>query len=158
MPGVRPIRPAAPRARRGLAALVAAATVAASACSGSGDRPLGELRLATDSFTIRVRPDPAPPRALDQITWTVRVTDKATGQPVQGGQGRIFATSRDGKNIDNGFAEAAELGTYTTTLMFITSGMWAMGVQFRRDSTQVLQRTKDWTQDVRPDSGFGPKP
>jgi hypothetical protein len=38
--------------------------------------------------------------------------------------------------------------------MFLTSGMWAMGVQFRRDSTQVLQRTKDWTQDVRADTSF----
>jgi hypothetical protein len=143
--------------RRALLIGVALATAvsAVTGCVGGGDRPLGELRLSTDSFTIRVRPEPAPPMALGQITWTVRVSDKTTGQPVQGGQGRIFATNRDGKSIDNGFEEATELGTYRTKLMFLTSGMWAMGVQFRRDSTQVLQRTKDWTQDVRPDTSFG---
>jgi hypothetical protein len=133
---------------------VVVGVAALAGCAGGGDRPLGELRMTTDSFTIRVRPDPAPPYALDQTTWTVRVSDKATGQPVQGGQGRIFATNRDGKSIDNGFEEATELGTYKTRLMFLTSGMWAMGVQFRRDSTKVLQRTKDWTQDVRADTSF----
>jgi hypothetical protein len=26
--------------------------------------------------------------------------------------------------------------------------MWAMAIQFRRDSTQILQKTQDWTQDI----------
>jgi hypothetical protein len=34
--------------------------------------------------------------------------------------------------------------------MFLTAGEWALGVQFRRDSTQALQRTLDWRQVVRP--------
>jgi hypothetical protein len=31
---------------------------------------------------------------------------------------------------------------------FLTAGEWALGVQFRRDSTQALQRTLDWRQTV----------
>jgi hypothetical protein len=77
------------------------------------------------------------------------VTDRETGRPIDVGEGRIFASSRDGKNIANGFAPAEQIGTYRTTLQYITAGTWAMGIQFRVDSTRVLERTEDWTQDVR---------
>ena len=105
-------------------------------------------RLWTDDFYIRVTPNPAPPRALEQVEYTVVVQDKKTRQPIDDGQGRIFATNEDRKNTDNGFEKAPEPGTYRTKLFFATSGPWAMGVQFRRDSTQKLQRTNDWMQEV----------
>ncbi len=135
---------------RGVRALLVAGVLAtvATACTG-GDRRPNEFRMATESFSIRVSPDPSPPRALEPVTWTVVVTDKETGRPIDGGEGRIFASSRDGKNIANGFAPTEQVGTYRTSLFFVTAGTWAMGVQFRRDSTQVLERTEDWTQDVR---------
>ena len=105
-------------------------------------------RLWTDDFYIRVTPNPAPPRALEQIEYTVVVQDKKTRQPIDIGEGRIFATNEDRKNTDNGFEKSAEPGTYRTTLFFATAGNWAMGIQFRRDSTQRLQRSNDWYQEV----------
>jgi hypothetical protein len=48
------------------------------------------------------------------------------------------------------------VGTYRTTLTFVTSGEWAMGIQFRRDSTKVLQRTLDWRQTVLSERPDGP--
>ena len=39
--------------------------------------------------------------------------------------------------------------------MFITAGEWAMGVQFRRDSTQALQQSLDWRQMIRPATPLG---
>jgi hypothetical protein len=78
----------------------------------------------------------------------VVVHDAETGLPIQGGQGRIFATNRDMKTVSNGLEETGELGTYRSNLMFVTAGMWAMAIQFRRDSTQILQKTQDWTQDI----------
>lgn len=111
-------------------------------------RPVGELRFRTDSFVVRVSPETLPTRAQDQIVWRVTVHDIITGMPIQGGQGRVFATSKDRKSIANGLAESGELGTYRTTLMYVTAGMWAMALEFRRDSTQRLQRTEDWTQDI----------
>ena len=33
-------------------------------------------------------------------------------------------------------------------ILFVTAGMWAMAMEFRRDSTLPLQRTEDWTQDI----------
>jgi hypothetical protein len=76
------------------------------------------------------------------------VHDAKTGLPIQGGQGRIFGTNKDMKTVANGLEETGELGTYRSNLMFVTAGMWAMALQFRRDSTQILQKTQDWTQDI----------
>ena len=130
--------------------LVASTVLLLAACAGGGgERNPAEVRLATESFRIRVTPDPSPPRALESITFTVVVTDKETGAPIERGEGRVFASNRDGKNIANGFSPTGEIGTYRTTLNFVTAGTWALGLQFRRDSLDVLERTEDWTQDVR---------
>ena len=68
--------------------------------------------------------------------------------PIENGEGRIFATSRDAVNVWDGLAAGPEVGVYYGTLNFITAGDWALAVQFRRDSTQRLERV-DWMQDVR---------
>ena len=137
----------------GLAWVVVAAlgVLSLQACGGetASSNP-NTQRLWTDDFYIRVTPSPAPPRALEPIEYTIVVQDKKTRQPIDVGQGRIFATNEDRKNTDNGFEKGPEPGTYRTKLFFATSGPWAMGVQFRRDSTQQLQRTNDWMQDVLP--------
>ena len=135
------------RARlRRLAPLLVAGLLVAG-CD-AGERPKNELRFTTDDFVIRVAPETVPTRALEPITWRVIVHDRETGAPIQGGEGDVFATNRDRKSISNGLSETGELGTYRTKLMFVTAGMWAMGLRFRRDSTQALQRTVDWTQDI----------
>lgn len=136
------------RARRvPRAALLVAAGLAMAGCD-AGRPPLGELRLRTEDFAVRVSPETRPTRALEPIYWRVVIHDANTGLPIQGGQGRIFATNRDMKTVANGLEETEELGTYRSNLMFVTAGMWAMAIQFRRDSTQILQKTQDWTQDI----------
>ena len=135
------------RARLSRFIALVALPLMAAACEGD-KRPRGELRFVTDSFTIRISPETRPTRALEPIYWRVVVHDRAAGTPIQGGQGRIFATSKDRKSIANGLEETGELGTYRTNLMFVTAGMWAMAMEFRRDSTLPLQRTEDWTQDI----------
>lgn len=124
------------------------ATVALLAGCDAGTRPKNELRLVTDDFVIHISPETRPTRALETIYWRVVVHERETGKPVQGGEGRIFATNRDRKTTANGLEETGELGTYRSHLMFVTAGMWAMAVQFRRDSTEALQKTSDWTQDI----------
>jgi hypothetical protein len=133
-------------ARLLLAGLLATAPVLAGC--GATTPPKNELRFKTDDFVIRISPETRPTRALESTYWRVVVNDKKTGTPIQGGQGRIFATNRDRKTVANGLEETGELGTYRTNLMFVTAGMWAMSMQFRRDSTKALQRTEDWTQDI----------
>ena len=127
----------------GLALLLAGAV----SCGPGPDE--GVIRLWTDDFELRVSADVMPPRALERINYTVVVRDKKTQEPIAGGEGRIFATNSDHKTSWNGFTYGPEVGTYHATLMFVTAGEWALGIQFRRDSTKVLQRTLDWRQAVR---------
>jgi hypothetical protein len=136
---------------RALRLLVVVTAWLAAACATSSGPP--ELRLYTDDLAFRVSFDPTPPRALDDVRFRVVVRDRKTGQPIENGQGRIFATNEDRHSIDNGLTAGPEVGTYYTTLRFVNAGPWALGLQFRRDSTQRLQRTNDWMQDVFPDTG-----
>jgi hypothetical protein len=115
--------------------------------AGPGNDPK-TTRLWTEDYYIRVTSDPSPPRALEPIQYTVIVQDKKTREPIDVGEGRIFATNEDRKNTDNGFEKGEAPGTYKTKLFFATAGKWAMGIQFRHDSTKTLQRTNDWYQDV----------
>ena len=133
------------RVRR--AALATVAGLLMAGCGPAEPRRV-ELRLVTEDFVLRVSPETRPTRALEPVYWRVVVHDVKTGLPIQGGQGRIFATNQDRKTVSNGLEETDELGTYRSHLMYVTAGMWAMAVQFRRDSTQVLQKTVDWTQDI----------
>jgi hypothetical protein len=118
-------------------------------CGGGGaSSDPKAIRLWTDNYYIVVTSEPSPPRALERVQYKVVVRDKDSRQPIDVGEGRIFATNEDRKNTDNGFVKAEEPGTYRTTVFFATAGPWAMGIQFRRDSTQKLQRTNDWMQEV----------
>jgi hypothetical protein len=94
-----------------------------------------------------VSSDPMPPRARENVVYKIVVRDKKTRQPIDAGEGRIFATSEDRANTWDGLERGPELGTYYGRLHFITSGTWAVAIQFRRDSTASLERV-DWMQDV----------
>lgn len=137
-------------------ALVVLGAGALTACTAGPPTDTKATRLWTDDYYIVVTSDPSPPRALEQVKYTVVVRDKEDRTPIDVGEGRIFATNEDRKNTHNGFEKAEAPGTYRTTMFFATSGTWAMGIQFRRDSTQPLQRTNDWTQDVLQATEPGP--
>lgn len=137
------LRPKAPSTVFAVVALLAAS----ASCGPPPDA--GVMRVWTEDFEVRVTADVTPPRALERITYTVVVRDKETREPIVNGEGRIFATNADRKTVYNGFTYGPEVGTYRATITFVTAGEWAMGIQFRRDSTTVLQRSLDWRQTVR---------
>jgi hypothetical protein len=119
--------------------------------AGCGPNPKAtELRLWSDNYAFRVTMDPMPPRALEPIIYRVVVQDKKTGQPIETGEGRIFATSADRANTSDGFKKEKELGTYSGKLFFATSGDWAAAIQFRREKNPRLPLERvDWIQGVR---------
>ncbi len=129
--------------------LVAALAVTAASCGGPPLDERGLVRLWTDDFEIRLKPDIVPPRALERISYVITIYDKESREPIVNGEGRLFATNSDRKTVYNGLTYGPEPGTYRTSIMFVTAGEWAMGFQFRRDSTLALQRTDDWRQQVR---------
>lgn len=124
----------------------AAAAAAAIACSG-GDRNT-EIRQWTNDMAFRISVSPMPPVAEGMTTFRVVVQDKESGQPIETGAGRIFATSPDRAQAYDGLAKGKEVGTYYAHIRFPVSGEWAVGMQFRRDSTKTLERTQDWQQTV----------
>ena len=132
--------------------VLCAAIIVASGCSSSPRST--DNRQWSDSFAFRISVDPMPPRAIEEARYKVVVQDKRTGEPIQTGQGRIFATSKDGANTDDGLEKGKEVGTYYGRLFFPTTGDWAIAMQFRRDSTSRLERV-DWIQSVNNATGPG---
>lgn len=131
-------------------ALAALVVVAGGACSPN-EHAL-DNRQWSDTFEFRITVDPTPPRAIEDAMYKIVVQDKKTKEPIETGQGRIFATSRDGANTDDGLAKGKEVGTYYGRLFFPTTGDWAIALQFRRDSTSRLERV-DWVQSVHNATG-----
>lgn len=132
--------------RLGRSAALAGAVVLLAACQSKRDRILVN-RQWSDNFAFRITVAPTPPRNVEEATYTIVVTDKKSGEPIETGEGRIFATSRDGANTDDGLLKGKEVGTYYGRLFFPTTGDWAIAIQFRRDSTKRLERV-DWVQSV----------
>ena len=127
--------------------------LAAAVVSGCGPNPRAlDNRQWSDNFAFRITVNPSPPRAIEDATYKIIVQDKKTGEPIETGEGRIFATSKDGANTDDGLAKGNEVGTYYGRLFFPTTGDWALALQFRRDSTQRLERV-DWVQAVNNPTG-----
>lgn len=114
-----------------------------------------EIRQWTDDMAFRISVVPAPPIAEEITVFKIVVSDKDTGQPIQAGQGRIFATSQEHAQTGDGLAKGPEVGTYYAHVRFPVSGDWAVGLQFRRDSTKKLERTEDWQQEVLPAPPLG---
>ena len=125
-----------------------------ASCGGSPKAT--ELRLWSDNYAFRVTVDPVPPRALEPAVYRVVVVDKKTKQPIENGEGRIFATSADRANTSDGFKKEKELGTYSGRLFFTTTGDWAAAIQFRGEKNPRLPLERvDWIQTVHPASEPG---
>jgi hypothetical protein len=129
-------------------AAAAAAVLLLTAACGPSQRDLS-MRHWTEDMAFRISSDPVPPAAREKIRYKVQVSDSKTGQPIESGEGRIFASSRDGASTWDVLLPGDELGTYYGTLNYVTAGEWAVAIQFRRDSTRKLERM-DWMQEVFP--------
>jgi hypothetical protein len=133
--------------------VLAAMTVSLAACGNNNRVP--EIRQYTDDMAFRISAVPAPPVADTITVFKVVVLDKESGQPIQNGEGRIFATSQEHAQAGDGFAKGPEVGTYYAHVRFPVAGDWAIGLQFRRDSASKLERTQDWQQQVLPAPPLG---
>ena len=158
-PGVR--RPAHHRFRSAGAGIVrlaafAFALAALTACAPS-DAPPIEFRQQTQSFYFTVSAEPAPPRAREVALYKIVVRDRESRQPIETGVGRIFSSNRDEAKTWDVLQKGAEVGTYYGKLNFVTSGEWAIAVEFRRDSTSRIEKT-EWMQEVLAERDPGATP
>ena len=132
------------RARGVLLACTLGLLVLGADC-GPPRRP--EIRQGSKTYLFNITSDPIPPHAREDVIYTVTVRDRETGQPIETGEGRIFANTLEGARTYDGFVKAPAVGTYTAKLRFVAAGQWAIGIQFHSDSTKPLEKT-EWMQDV----------
>jgi hypothetical protein len=135
------------RARGAILAGAMALVVVAADC-GPPRRP--EIRQGSKTYLFNITSDPIPPHAREDVIYTITVRDRESNQPIDNGEGRIFANTLEGARTWDGFTKAPAVGTYTAKLRLVASGQWAIGIQFHSDSTKPLEKT-EWMQDVLPE-------
>jgi hypothetical protein len=133
-----------PRTRGVLLACTLGLLVLGADC-GPPRRP--EIRQGSKTYLFNITSNPIPPHAREDVIYTVTVRDRESGQPIETGEGRIFANTLDGARTYDGFTKAPAIGAYTAKLRFVAAGQWAIGIQFHSDSTKPLEKT-EWMQDV----------
>lgn len=123
-----------------------AAALAVAACGPREARP-HELRMMSENYLFTISPHVSPPPAREAILYKVVIRDKESREPIETGEGQIYASNQEGAGTWDGFAKGAEVGTYYGKLNFVTAGVWAVAIRFRRDSLAPLEKV-EWMQDV----------
>lgn len=123
----------------------------AVAC-GPREPRVNQLRLYSTNYNFTIISDPSPPRAREKILYKVVIHDRKTRQPIETGEGQVYASNIEHSNTWDGFEKGAEVGTYYGRLNYVTSGLWAVAIRFRRDSLHPLEKV-EWTQDVYNERG-----
>jgi hypothetical protein len=129
-----------------VSAIAAIAAIAVVAC-GPREPHTHELRLISPTYRFTIISSQSPPHAREAILYKVVVRDRESSQPIETGEGQIYANNAEGASTWDGFAKGAELGTYYGKLNFVTAGTWAVAIRFRRDSVHALEKV-EWMQDV----------
>src|SRR4051794_159641 len=103
------------------------AVIVLAACGGdTGPPPLRQLSL---SYAYVIKPDDSPPHARQDIHCTIQVVDSKTRQPIESGEGQLFAgkpieesapTGPQSKTWD-GLTYGPEVGTYHAKLNFVVA-------------------------------------
>lgn len=137
----------AARARAAAVLAVVAAVEIVSASCGRSEAQQHEMFYYTPHYTFTITPSEAPPHAREPITYKVVILDRDTHEPIQNGEGQIYSNNREGARTWDGFAYGPEIGTYYGKLNYVTAGLWAVGIRFRRDSLHPLEKL-EWMQDV----------
>ena len=125
---------------------VAVAVSMTVGCGRSEAKPR-ELHFISTSYAFTIVPDQAPPHAREPILYKILIRDRDSREPIQNGEGQIYSNNAEGARTWDGFTYGPEVGTYYGKLNYVTSGVWAVGMRFRRDSLHRLESI-EWMQDV----------
>jgi hypothetical protein len=134
---------------------IVAVCVVAASC-GRSEAKQREMYYFTKNYSFTIIPTEAPPHAREDITYKVFIRDRDTREPIQNGEGQIYSNNREGARTWDGFTYGPEVGTYYGKLNYVTSGLWAVGLRFRRDSLHPLEKI-EWMQDVLNERSASPQ-
>jgi hypothetical protein len=136
---------------------LAMAVLLVTAACGPREPRVHQLRLYSKSYYFTIVANPSPPRAREKVLYKVVIQDRENRQPIETGEGQVYASNAEHSNTWDGFEKGAELGTYYGKLNYVTSGLWAVAIRFRRDSLHPLEKI-EWMQDVYNEKGEATKP
>ena len=139
----------------GIASVLVTVCVVAGSC-GRSEAKQREMYYFTKNYSFTITPTEAPPHAREDITYKVFIRDRDTREPIQNGEGQIYSNNREGARTWDGFTYGPEVGTYYGKLNYVTSGLWAVGLRFRRDSLHPLEKI-EWMQDVLNERSVAPR-
>jgi hypothetical protein len=131
---------------QGLAKWVALVMLVGSVVACGDDKP-PPLRQMSMSYSYVITPDDVPPHARQDIHFTIQIFDSKTRQPIEAGEGQLFASNNQGAKTWDALTYGPEIGTYRAKLNYVVAGTWAAAIRFRRDSLRPLERI-DWMQMV----------
>ena len=120
--------------------------IALAACAPREARERN-LRLYSTNYAFTITPSESPPFAREGTLYKVVIRDRKSRQPIETGEGQIYANNIERASTWDGFRKGAEIGTYYGKLSFVTAGTWAVAIRFRRDSLSRLE-TVEWVQEV----------
>ena len=132
---------------RRLIAVGAVVGIAALAACGRSEARPREMHYISKSYAFTIVPEQAPPHAREPILYKILIRDRDTREPIQNGEGQIYSNNAEGARTWDGFTYGPEVGTYYGKLNYVTAGVWAVGMRFRRDSLHRLESI-EWMQDV----------
>jgi hypothetical protein len=104
---------------RGVILIGTIGLLVAGADCGAPRRP--EIRQGSKSYVFNITSDPIPPHAREDVIYTITVRDRENNQPIDNGEGRIFANTLEGARTWDGFTKAPAVGTYTAKLRFVAA-------------------------------------
>lgn len=130
------------------AMMIAVATLSVATACGPREPRDYTMRLYSANYSFIIGPSEVPPYAREATLYKVVIRDRNSRQPIETGEGQIYANNIERASTWDGFQKGAELGTYYGKLNFITAGTWAVAIRFRRDSLHPLE-TVEWVQEVR---------
>ena len=152
----------------GAGSFIAASAAVLAGCGGGANEGPPPLRQNSTSYAYVIKPDDSPPHAREDVHYTVQILDRKTRQPIENGEGQLYAsrpidldapTGPHSKTWD-GLAYRPENGMYQAKLNFVVAGQWAVAIRFRRDSLHQMEKI-EWMQDVldeRPDTAQSKQP
>jgi len=127
-------------------ALVGAVSALVAGC-GSSNASTRQMHYISTDYSFTVQPEEAPPHAREPILYKIVVRDRKTREPIENGEGQIYSNNEEGARTWDGFTYGPQIGTYYGKLNYVTAGLWAVGVRFRRDSLHPLEKI-EWMQEV----------
>ena len=123
-----------------------AVSTLAAGC-GSSEAKTRQMHYISTDYSFTIEPDQSPPHAREPILYKIVVRDRKTREPIENGEGQIYSNNEEGARTWDGFTYGPQIGTYYGKLNYVTAGLWAVGLRFRRDSLHPLEKI-EWMQEV----------